>query len=167
MEIRHNFCINTRVRKAEVFFLKKTKTRTKTNASDDTTLYPKKATGAIQNVFTRGERLPDQKGLSYFLSLCFLHVSWPKPGSSMAPSQGIRMVLLGLCLLCPVWRERVKQLLLQTLPMLPCFSCHYLNRQIPITALTQQCLSLQQCGDITSIASGSVPAKWRQAGLAP
>lgn len=25
IEIRHNFCINTRVRKAEVFFLKKTK----------------------------------------------------------------------------------------------------------------------------------------------
>lgn len=45
------------------------------------------------------------------------------------------------------------------------FSCHYLIGQIPLTALTQQCLSPQQSGDIISIASGPVTAKWRQAGL--
>lgn len=114
-----------------------------------------------------GARLPGQKILSPSFIVfpnSLLHVSWTKPRSSMAQSQGIRMVLLGLCLLCSVWRERVKQLLLQTLPVLPCFSCHYFNRQIPVTALTQQCLSPQQSGDIISTASGSVPAKWRQAG---
>lgn len=107
---------------------------------------------------SRGKRLPGQKRLSYFFIVfpsSLLHVSWDKPGSSMTQSQGIRMVLLGLYLLCSMWRVRVKQLLLQTLPILPCFSRHYLNRQIPIIALTQQCLSSQQSGDIISSASGS------------
>lgn len=49
----------------------------------------------------------------------------------------------------------MKQLLLQTSPNAALF----LSRQIPITALTQQ------SGDIISIASGSMTAKWRQAGL--
>lgn len=54
MEIRHNFYINTRVRKAGVFFLKTN--QKEQNASNDTTLYPKNAPGAIQNVSTQEEK---------------------------------------------------------------------------------------------------------------
>lgn len=76
---------------------------------------------------SRGERLPGQKRFSYLLSLCFpspaftlaqsqSQFSWAKQGSSTVQSWGVRKVLLGLCSLCPVWRERVKPLLLQTAP---------------------------------------------------
>lgn len=150
----YNFCISTRVRKVVVCSFKK-----KSKCFQWYSPLSKKGHGSnLKCIHSRGERLPGQKRLSYFFIVflnSLLHVSWDKPGSSMAQSQGIRMVLLGLYLLCSMWTVRVKQLLLQALPMLPCFSRHYSNRQIPITALTQPCLSSQQSGDIISIASES------------
>lgn len=50
MEITHNFCISTRVRKVGAFSFKK---NPKSDASNYTTLYPKKAMEATQNVSTQ------------------------------------------------------------------------------------------------------------------
>lgn len=169
MEISHNFCINTRVGKVG-FFLEK-------NPTDPNHTHPlsKKCHRSDPKCcfHSRGERLPGQKGFSYLLSLCFPSptftlaqpVGWAKQRSSMVHSWGIKKVLLGLCSVCPLWRERAKQLLLQTSPNAALFFMPLFDQANPHKSSNTTVSVPSAVWWHISIASVSVTAKGRQAGL--
>lgn len=168
MEISHNFCINTRVGKVG-FFLGK-----KRNAPNHTHPLSKKCHRSDPKCYSSTQGAKDSLVRKDFCTSCHLFpkshlcassepVSWATQGNSMVQSWGIRKVLLGLCSLCPMWRERVKQLLLQTSPNAALFFMPLFDQGNPRNSTNT--VSPQQSSDIISIASGSMTAKWRQAGL--